>query len=470
MARIDPGDMAKGLTAEGSGRVDTYLSHGLIHSYTLECNYNTGRVGNEVPPTLEEENHNNIVTANTTTAAVYTGNPEKYTPASYASVGRACVIAMLDLRGMNKSSRIPKSKYKTLERLRQFVAAEVRGRREYRNQTQSSGCSAGGIQQLCRDKRSSSAKNSQKDAGYGVIPWRRIASDFGSHSGSADSNTTTPSPIDCELDFNGVKNGEPATVTMINFTSIADSYPAGSSGKSCSSEPAPSRLSKVSVLKSASMSSRSSRKSAVRRPQTEKIVQQSPVGDVLDDQSVVALDGSEQAAQATSRQVEPKLFSFPTENSNSSGGRPKPGGIRFKPLSMGQSMEFSPQMGVSECGPAYGHSVNDKVDGHSTSLPPKAPGTQPAGKIFTVDGEEVTKSLRAAGAALLLAQTMQGKQMTSSNSNLTNLCRKMKLHGSGRSQEEWTVVLTEEQAKQECQRQEREELYVSDNGGDDPNT
>jgi len=36
MKRIDPGDMEKGLTAEGSGRVATYLAHRLIHSYTLE--------------------------------------------------------------------------------------------------------------------------------------------------------------------------------------------------------------------------------------------------------------------------------------------------------------------------------------------------------------------------------------------------------------------------------------------------
>ena len=51
MTRIDPGDMKKGLTAEGSGRVATYLSHGIIHSYTLECNYNTSKTANEVPET-----------------------------------------------------------------------------------------------------------------------------------------------------------------------------------------------------------------------------------------------------------------------------------------------------------------------------------------------------------------------------------------------------------------------------------
>ncbi|KAJ1433140.1 hypothetical protein B484DRAFT_17801, partial [Ochromonadaceae sp. CCMP2298] len=41
MTRIDPGDQAKGLTAEGSGRVSMYLAHKMIHSYTIECNYNS---------------------------------------------------------------------------------------------------------------------------------------------------------------------------------------------------------------------------------------------------------------------------------------------------------------------------------------------------------------------------------------------------------------------------------------------
>ena len=35
MTRIDPGDQAKGLTAEGSSRASTYPAHGIIHSSTL---------------------------------------------------------------------------------------------------------------------------------------------------------------------------------------------------------------------------------------------------------------------------------------------------------------------------------------------------------------------------------------------------------------------------------------------------
>ena len=37
MKRIDPGDVEKGLTAEGSGRVATYLAHKLIHRYVSVC-------------------------------------------------------------------------------------------------------------------------------------------------------------------------------------------------------------------------------------------------------------------------------------------------------------------------------------------------------------------------------------------------------------------------------------------------
>lgn len=43
MYAADKGD---GLSKEGSGRVALYKTCGIVHSYTLECNYNTGRVTN----------------------------------------------------------------------------------------------------------------------------------------------------------------------------------------------------------------------------------------------------------------------------------------------------------------------------------------------------------------------------------------------------------------------------------------
>ena len=43
MYAADKGD---GLSKEGSGRVALYKTCGIVHSYTLECNYNTGRITN----------------------------------------------------------------------------------------------------------------------------------------------------------------------------------------------------------------------------------------------------------------------------------------------------------------------------------------------------------------------------------------------------------------------------------------
>ena len=46
-------------------------------------------------------------------------------------MGSACVIALLDIRGHNPCSRIPRSKMKTLERVRNSVLMEVKGRKDY---------------------------------------------------------------------------------------------------------------------------------------------------------------------------------------------------------------------------------------------------------------------------------------------------------------------------------------------------
>ena len=160
MQRIDPGDRGANLTAEGSGRVATYLQQNIVHSYTLECNYNCSKSGNEVPPVdspgLDTGGH----PSNQQAASSFTTYPDKFTPSIWASVGRACVVAMMDIRGINPASRIPKSKHKTLSRYRSAVLQEVRQRKEYKQQRGSSVGSA-----------SSSGPNAIVDA-----PWRpRIA-------------------------------------------------------------------------------------------------------------------------------------------------------------------------------------------------------------------------------------------------------------------------------------------------------
>lgn len=42
------------MSREGSGRVAVYKMTGLIRSYTLECNYNSGRLVNNVPARVRD--------------------------------------------------------------------------------------------------------------------------------------------------------------------------------------------------------------------------------------------------------------------------------------------------------------------------------------------------------------------------------------------------------------------------------
>lgn len=127
MTRVDPGDRNSGLTAEGSGRVSTFLSHKIIHSYTLECNYNCSKYQNEVVAMSSDCRSTNV-----NKPSSYATTSERYTPAIYEGVGRACMVAMLDLRGHNPCSRIPMTRVKTVGRIRQAVMGEVRQRSEHR--------------------------------------------------------------------------------------------------------------------------------------------------------------------------------------------------------------------------------------------------------------------------------------------------------------------------------------------------
>ena len=183
MTRIDPGDQAKGLTAEGSGRVSMYLAHKMIHSYTIECNYNTSRVGNEIAPPDTDPCGEAV-----NPPSAFTTNPEKYTPSVYAGVGRACVIALLDIRGHNPCSRLSKSKFKTLDRVRNSVMMEVRSRKDYIGKA------------ISRDRRRS-VLSSDRRAGDNTLTaddmcWRRIveSAETANNTHSNNNAAGTPGP------------------------------------------------------------------------------------------------------------------------------------------------------------------------------------------------------------------------------------------------------------------------------------
>ena len=65
------------MSREGSGRVAVYKLTGLIRSYTLECNYNSGRLVNTLPARVRDA-------VNKTLAHIFV--PPKYTPSVFEAV------------------------------------------------------------------------------------------------------------------------------------------------------------------------------------------------------------------------------------------------------------------------------------------------------------------------------------------------------------------------------------------------
>lgn len=67
------------MSREGSGRVAVLKATGLVRSYTLECNYNTGRLVNPLPPTARDGPNAPALNPPTVT-------PPKYTPHIFEEV------------------------------------------------------------------------------------------------------------------------------------------------------------------------------------------------------------------------------------------------------------------------------------------------------------------------------------------------------------------------------------------------
>ncbi|XP_032234013.2 cytosolic carboxypeptidase-like protein 5 isoform X2 [Nematostella vectensis] len=106
-------DKRDGMSKEGSGRVGIYKATSIIHSYTLECNYNSGRMLNAVPPATCDSGR--------ATPPPPPGFPPKFTTEIYEEVGRALAIAALDMNNTNPWSRLPMSEFGSVEGVRNWV-------------------------------------------------------------------------------------------------------------------------------------------------------------------------------------------------------------------------------------------------------------------------------------------------------------------------------------------------------------
>ncbi|XP_078255479.1 cytosolic carboxypeptidase-like protein 5 isoform X2 [Rhinoraja longicauda] len=111
-------DKRDGQSKEGSGRVAIYKAIGIIHSYTLECNYNTGRYVNPVPSACHDNGR-----ATPPPAPTF---PPKYTVEVFEQIGRALAIAALDIADCNPWPRVVMSEYSCLTKLRAWMLKYVR--------------------------------------------------------------------------------------------------------------------------------------------------------------------------------------------------------------------------------------------------------------------------------------------------------------------------------------------------------
>ncbi|XP_026175224.1 cytosolic carboxypeptidase-like protein 5 [Mastacembelus armatus] len=111
-------DKRDGQSKEGSGRVAIYKAIGLLHSYTLECNYNTGKTMNTIPPACHDNGR--------ATPPPPPSFPPKYTPEIFEQVGRAVAISALDMAECNPWPRLVLSEHSCLTNLRAWILKHVR--------------------------------------------------------------------------------------------------------------------------------------------------------------------------------------------------------------------------------------------------------------------------------------------------------------------------------------------------------
>ncbi|XP_032398398.1 cytosolic carboxypeptidase-like protein 5 isoform X2 [Etheostoma spectabile] len=111
-------DKRDGQSKEGSGRVAVHKAIGLLHSYTLECNYNTGKTMNTIPPACHDNGR--------ATPPPPPSFPPKYTPEIFEQVGRAVAISALDMAECNPWPRLVLSEHSCLMNLRAWILKHVR--------------------------------------------------------------------------------------------------------------------------------------------------------------------------------------------------------------------------------------------------------------------------------------------------------------------------------------------------------
>ncbi|XP_012676859.1 cytosolic carboxypeptidase-like protein 5 isoform X2 [Clupea harengus] len=198
-------DKRDGQSKEGSGRVAVHKAIGLIHSYTLECNYNTGRTVNTIPPACHDNGR--------ATPPPPPTFPPKYTPDIYEQVGRAVAVAALDMAECNPWPRLVLSEHSCLPNLRASLLKNVRNSKGVytsvkrngsktgsppKNTGLSSSASENSLSRMRSNSNSNSASISVPHGGQQVSPLLKSSPSFtfgcgpSGHAPASSSSSSTP--------------------------------------------------------------------------------------------------------------------------------------------------------------------------------------------------------------------------------------------------------------------------------------
>ena len=128
-----------GASKDGSGRVGVYRATGVVHSYTLECNYNMSRVARTLPAPQGDGGRTSPPPGSapaSSRSSRKSGLVEalRYTPESWECVGRACLWGLLETLNAHPWSRWPSSEYKSASGALAAVWRGLGAQPDYRSQ------------------------------------------------------------------------------------------------------------------------------------------------------------------------------------------------------------------------------------------------------------------------------------------------------------------------------------------------
>ncbi|KAG5494015.1 hypothetical protein JKF63_01848 [Porcisia hertigi] len=114
-----------GKRKDSSSRVVAFTEIGIVHSYTLETSHVMADALNPVLPLVSNS-------ANPSSNAMTSPPPLMHTPVTFRDTGRAMLLALLDLKGLNPKSRLPFTQFHStrglalwLQRQLQIESAEL---------------------------------------------------------------------------------------------------------------------------------------------------------------------------------------------------------------------------------------------------------------------------------------------------------------------------------------------------------